>query len=287
MSDCACKTTKKMALPEEGKDACHMQGHWLLAKMGKRVLRPGGIELTRKMLASLKVSSRDAVVEFAPGLGVTARMTLDMNPDSYTAIEKEEAAADRVRSYLSSDRQVCNVGLAEKTGLADESATIVYGEAMLTMHPDEKKKEIIREAARILKAGGRYAIHEVGIVPDQADSDLQKEIRGELSRTIHIGASPGTVSHWKKLLEDEGLTVENVITSPFHLLEPKRIVADEGLAGALKFGFNLLRHGDARQVILGMKKVFKKYRGHLVGLVIVAVKPESAGAVQVTGEGKH
>lgn len=26
------------------------QGHWLLAKMGKRVLRPGGRELTEKLV---------------------------------------------------------------------------------------------------------------------------------------------------------------------------------------------------------------------------------------------
>ena len=33
-----------------GPEEQRLQGHWLLAKMGKRVLRPGGIELTRAML---------------------------------------------------------------------------------------------------------------------------------------------------------------------------------------------------------------------------------------------
>ena len=28
-----------------------MPGHWVLARMGKRVLRPGGLELTRRLLA--------------------------------------------------------------------------------------------------------------------------------------------------------------------------------------------------------------------------------------------
>ena len=45
------------------------QGHWVLAKLGKRVLRPGGLELTRKMLSALSIGEEDDVVEFAPGLG--------------------------------------------------------------------------------------------------------------------------------------------------------------------------------------------------------------------------
>lgn len=272
MAGSVCGTGNNSSLPEEGKDVCRMQGHWLLAKMGKRVLRPGGLELTRQMLSALNICENDHVVEFAPGLGVTAQMTLKMNPACYTAIEKEEAAAGRVRAYLQGDSRQCRIGLARDTGLAAESATVVYGEAMLTMHADEKKRQIMREAARILKPGGRYGIHEVGIMPDDVDSALQKEIRAELSRAIHVGASPATVSHWKKLLEEEGFQIEEVITTPFHLLEPRRLIQDEGLVGALKFVGNLLRHGEARGKILDMKRVFRKYCTHVNAVAIVAAK---------------
>jgi hypothetical protein len=43
-----------------------MPGHWLLASAGKRVLRPGGLALTRRMLQALAIGSQDRVVEFAP-----------------------------------------------------------------------------------------------------------------------------------------------------------------------------------------------------------------------------
>ena len=46
-----------------------MPGHWLLARLGKRVLRPGGLELTSRLLANLAIGPADAVVELAPGLG--------------------------------------------------------------------------------------------------------------------------------------------------------------------------------------------------------------------------
>ena len=35
------------------------QGHWMLAKMGKKVLRPGGKELTQKLIENLKINSND------------------------------------------------------------------------------------------------------------------------------------------------------------------------------------------------------------------------------------
>ncbi len=259
-------------MPEADVEICKMQGHWLLAKMGKRVLRPGGLELTRRMLEALAVGEDDDVVEFAPGLGVTARMTLGNNPHSYTAVERDEAAAGQVRKYLQGENRQCRVGLAEDTGLPEGCASVVYGEAMLTMHPEKKKHQIIGEAARLLRPGGRYGIHEVGLIPDDIDESLKREIQGELSRAIHIGASPVTMQEWKALLESEGMEVVAVEAVPFHLLEPRRLVQDEGLAGALRFALNLLRNPEARAAVLEMKRVFRKYQVHMNGVVMVAAK---------------
>lgn len=270
-----------MGLPEKTTDVSKMSGHWLLAKMGKRVLRPGGLELTRQMLSHLKVSTDDSVVEFAPGLGITAQMVMKKNPASYVAIEREEAAADKVRGYLQSGRNYqCRVGLAEDTGLPSESATVVYGEAMLSMQTDEKKRQIIREAARILKPGGRYGIHELCVASDDIDSALQKEIHTDLSSAIRVNANPATVNYWKKIVEEEGFEVEQVVTVPFHLLEPKRLIQDEGLAGAVRFAVNLLRYQEERQRILNMRKVFRKYRSYLNGIAIVAVKRADTAALK-------
>ena len=78
-------------------DAAKMPGHWLLLRLGKRVLRPGGVELTRRMLDGLNIQPDDDVVEFGPGLGVTARLTLARKPHSYVGIERDENAARIVR----------------------------------------------------------------------------------------------------------------------------------------------------------------------------------------------
>ena len=70
------------AAPGAGLQLSRMPGHWLLARMGKRVLRPGGVELTRQMLDALDIGASDDVVEFAPGLGLTARAALEREPRS-------------------------------------------------------------------------------------------------------------------------------------------------------------------------------------------------------------
>ena len=67
-------------MPGDELKAEKMPGHWLLARLGKRVLRPGGRQLTHRMIEALNIGPSDAVIEFAPGLGETARLTLGRKP---------------------------------------------------------------------------------------------------------------------------------------------------------------------------------------------------------------
>ena len=55
---------------------------------------------------------------------------------------------------------------------------------MLTMQSAPQKNAIVREAARLLKAGGLYAIHEIVICPDDAGSELQRTIEKDLAHSI-------------------------------------------------------------------------------------------------------
>lgn len=253
-----------------------MPGHWLLAKMGKRVLRPGGLELTHQLLSELAITSNDDVVEFAPGLGVTAKLTLARKPQSYTAVERDRNAAEVVQRYLTGYTQKCVVGTAEQTGLPSETASVVYGEAMLSMQPDTTKARIIAEAERLLKPGGRYGIHELCLVPDDVDDSIRDAIRRDLSDEIHVGVRPLTVSEWRELFATAGLKVVAEHTAPMHLLEPARVIRDEGFFRAVRFIFNVLTHSAARQRVFRMRRVFRKYGKHLAAISLVAIKQAEA-----------
>ena len=249
-----------------------MPGHWVLARLGKRVLRPGGMELTRRMLKALQISATDDVVEFAPGMGITAQLTLRASPASYTAVERDEAAATIVRRYLKGDRQNCIIGSATDTGLPSESATVVYGEAMLTMQPAETKSQIIREAHRLLEKNGRYGIHEMCLLAEDMSDETRKKTERDLTGVVHHGVRPLTISEWRSLLESEGFTIQSVDRASMSLLEPGRLIRDEGVFGALRFLSNLLRDSEARERVLEMRSVFRRNRKQLGALAITAIK---------------
>lgn len=254
-------------------DYVKIPGHWLLASLGKTVLRPGGLNLTKTMLQQLHITKDDHVVEFAPGLGVTARLTLQHDPH-YIAIEQNEEAAAKVRSYLSGERQQCHIGTAEKTGLPDNCATIVYGEAMLTMQSAKQKDNIIAEAKRILQPGGKYAIHEMSLTPAVITDNVRDNIRKDLVDAIRVNATPLLEEEWKAALEAHGFEINYVEKVPMHLLHPKRLIEDEGILGVAKIVKNVAKNPAARKRVLKMRSTFMKYEPYTQGICLVATLKE-------------
>lgn len=248
------------------------QGHWLLSKMGKRVLRPGGKELTLRLLNGMHFQPTDDVIEFAPGTGYTAFQVLQKHPKTYTGVELNEEAAARLKSKINGSGRQIIVGDASATNLPANCADKVYGEAMLTMHVDKRKSMIIREAHRLLRPGGYYGIHELGLTPDNLDDETKARVQRELSLCIKVNARPLTQSEWTTLLENEGFEIVSIHTNPMLLLETRRIVDDEGLFRSLKIGFNILRNPSARKRINEMRCVFNKYNREMNAIAIVARK---------------
>lgn len=263
------------ALPASNRADDAVAGHWLLARLGKRVLRPGGVELTRTLLGRADLTDAD-VLELAPGLGRTATEILARGPKSYVGAESDPDAADMVRGVLDklgAAQGAVRVTDAAATGLPDASTDVVIGEAMLTMQGDAAKHAIVAEASRVLRPSGRYAIHELALTPDTVPDEVSTDIRQSLARAIKVNARPLTIAEWSRLLAEHGLVVGSVATAPMALLQPRRLVADEGLLGALRFARNVLSHRDARKRVLAMRRTFRKHRKHLAAVAIVACKP--------------
>lgn len=262
---------EELPLPQSNRPVEHAAGHWILARAGKKVLRPGGLKLTQKMLEKAHLAGKD-IVEFAPGLGRTAQIIVAANIKSYTGVDQDPQAVARVQSIVGpKNGRVINAD-AQDTGLSDQVADVVIGEAMLTMQGEKSKAQIIAEANRLLRPGGVYAIHEMALVPDNIDLYLADALRKRLAQVIRVNARPLTVAEWKTMLEQGGFTVKWVGNAPMALLKPARNIADEGVLGVLRIMRNVLCDKDLRSRMLQMRTTFQQYDKQLAGVAIVAQK---------------
>lgn len=270
-------TNRELPLLQSDRDPAHLQGHWLLARIGKHVLRPGGKKLTERMLANADIAGKD-VVEFAPGLGLTTRAILERDPKSYRGVDRDPQVVDII-SKLTSEKATIPASCVQRdaadTGLESNSADVVIGEAMLTMQTERGKQAIIGEAFRLLRAGGTYSIHELGLQPDNLDESVKDEVRKALARSIKVNARPLTEQEWRELLEAEGFEVLWRGKEPMALLDMKRNIADEGIGGVLRILRNVLGNKDIRARVLNMKHTFDKYSNELTGIAFVVRKPEA------------
>lgn len=128
----------------------------------------------------------------------------------------------------------------------------------------------------MLRPGGRYAIHELGLLPDDLDDGTKTELRRDLARVIKVNARPLTIAEWRTLLEGAGFEVEWTGTAPMALLKMRRNIADEGLRGTLRIVRNVLRDPDARRRVLAMRKIFQQHRKSINGVALVARIPEAS-----------
>ncbi len=196
-------------------------------------------------------------------------------PARTAGVDRDPACVAAVR-LLVGGRGIVVRADAAATGLPEASADVVIGEAMLTMQGERAKNAIVAEAARLLRPGGRYAIHELALAPDDLPDEVKTGIRQGLARAIKVNARPLTKREWVDLLTARGLVVDHVETAPMALLQPRRILADEGVWGALRFARNLIIKPAARRRVQAMRATFRAHRQHLVAIAVVARKPEPA-----------
>lgn len=261
-------------VPLADRRADDVPAHWLLARLGKKVLRPGGRQLTTQLVGMLPLHGSD-VVELAPGLGLTARLLLDGMPATYIGVENDaDAAAIAARAI--GERGTITVGDAQQTGLADASCDVVLNEAMLTMNSNAHKGQILDEVSRILRPNGRYAVHELALVPDDILTSTAEDVRLSLVRSQKVNTRPLTTPEWRKLFADHGFVVEKVVHAPMRLLHFRRLLADEGVRGTLRIATNYLRDADIRRRVNTMRAAFRRNEKHIAAIAIIARRAEAS-----------
>jgi ubiquinone/menaquinone biosynthesis C-methylase UbiE len=101
-------------------------------------------------------------------------------------------------------------GLIESVPLPDESVDVIISNCVLNLSTD--KRQVLREAARVLRPGGRLAVTDV-----VADEDMAEETRRDMEAWTGCLAGALTRSQFESALEEAGFTdLEIVETHRVH-----------------------------------------------------------------------
>ncbi|OAX54161.1 hypothetical protein A5N15_11285 [Rothia kristinae] len=188
-------------------------------------------------------------------------------------MESDEETQQMIADLLpEGSRYRAVIGRAERTGLPASSADVVLIEAVLSTLGDEEKAAVLAEAHRILRPGGVCGVHELALRPGQLSALEQEGIRRNLARELRLPARPLTVRTGGPR-PVAGLRPEQMKLVPMSMLQPRRMLADEGAAGVLRILGNMARRPRAARRAQRMHRVFWDHRRHLSGMALVLRRP--------------
>ncbi|MGD9694515.1 MAG: methyltransferase domain-containing protein [Thermoleophilia bacterium] len=239
---------------------------WPLAQRAVTALaRPGGAEMTERVIEGLGLQEGDRVVELAPGFGLTGAIVLGRGPRTWTAVDPDPLAVEHLAALAAPAGREAVVAPVDETGLPEASATVVMADALLTVLDDGGRRAVIAEAVRLLRAGGRVAFHD--LAPGPA---LDGEARADLAA---CGIRPLTTDELRALVEDAGLVVLGTLEGALRLPAQRDLMREAGPRLALRITRELALKGGLRQASLSARQALERRELSLRSAIVVAEKP--------------
>ena len=240
-------------------------GYQVLAAAGKKILRPGGKTATEQLFTWADFQPGETVLELAASFGESAIAMAKRFNVSVVGVEKNPDRVAKARENIKAAGLSDRITIIEADIFQLEKITdkfdYVLAEAILTMQSDIGKAKILSAIRDRLKPGGKFLSQEMLVRSNKS------EVRKSLSQSIRVNANPLTLSEWKTVCREGGLTIQQQQTGSIRLLSFGQIMRDEGLLGTVKIAWNILTHPNLRQRVLQMHRNFQKYR-HDIGYIL-------------------
>jgi ubiquinone/menaquinone biosynthesis C-methylase UbiE len=178
-------------------------------------------------LAGLK--SGEVVVDFGSGSGMDSFIAALKVGDSGKVIgvdmtEEQLAKAERLRQRHGFSQVKFVSGYIEDVPLDDECADAVISNGVINLAPD--KSRVFREAARILKPGGRLVLSDI-----VTDTELPQTITCNSTLWAACIGGASERGSYRRLIEAAGLQVARVEDNTAY-----RFISDNAQAASRKYG---------------------------------------------------
>lgn len=241
-------------------------GHLFLADLGKKRLRPGGIEATSWLMEQGQFTADKKVLEVACNMGTTLIEVAQKYQCQITGVDIDREALEKAQQNINQAglQKIVKVqaGNALKLPFEDNTFDIVINEAMLTMLDDRSKHKALNEYYRVLKPGGKLLTHDIS---------LTDHVESQLSQTIKMKVAPLTVEDWLTHYRSVGFKKTDQRTGKMSLMSPSGLIRDEGFIGTVRIIKNGLKTENRKQ-FLSMSRFFRHQQKNLRYIVNCAEK---------------
>jgi len=180
-------------------------------------------------------------------------------------VEPDPIACEHLERALAGPGRDVVRASVDATGLEEASASVVLVDALLSTLPDEAAGAVLGEGARLLRAGGRLALHELAPADGAG--------REALDDVASAGLSPRAVDAWRALAEDAGLVVVGSLHGPLGLPAPRDLMREAGPRTALRITRELARDGTLRSAAIAARETLERRVPDLRSALVVAEKP--------------
>jgi SAM-dependent methyltransferase len=222
--------------------------------------------MARRALEGLGLEAGDRVVELAPGAGLTSRLVLARDPRSWTGVEPDPILADHLaRLARGSGRDVVGAPV-DATGLEGGSASAVLADALLSTLDDDGALGVMAEARRLLRPGGRVAVHELAPAEGGSDPEAAADIAA-------AELWPRSADRLRALAEEAGLVVVGSLTGRLEPPAPRELMREVGPRTALQVTREMARDASLRRLVAAVREALERRATSLRSALVVAEMP--------------